>query len=68
MENAFSGTSLFRFISQVSFNKTNVNKAEKLTHGPAEILFTIHSVDVIKLRRKINVFPTNSMEENMYLY
>lgn len=35
---------------------------------PAEILFIVHKVDVIKLGRKINVFPTNSIEENMYLY
>lgn len=30
MENAFAGTSLFRFISRVFFNKTNVNLAGKV--------------------------------------
>lgn len=67
MENAFTGMSLFRFISHVFFNKTNVNTAQKVTR-PAEILFMIRRVDVIKWGRKINVLPTNSMEENMYLY
>lgn len=46
MEHAFTSTSLFKFISRVFFNKTNVNLAGKVTRISAEILF---SVDVIKL-------------------
>lgn len=68
MEIAFTGTSLFKFIFHVFFNKTHVNLAGKVLAVPAEIPFTLHKVDVIKLERKINAFPTNSIEENMYLY
>lgn len=49
--NAYPATSLFNFISHVFFNKTHVNLAGKVIRGPAEILFTLHNADVIKLGR-----------------